>query len=62
MSKGPIRAGVGYDKQQDCYQVFIKRDEGPWHHATTFPTKDEAVKFIRDNIGHCDENGNISKG
>ncbi len=37
----------------------LKRDEGPWHHVTTFPTKHEAVEFIRDNIGHCDENGNI---
>jgi len=37
----------------------LKSDEGPWHHVTVFPTKAEAVEFIRDNIGHCDEDGNI---
>lgn len=30
-----------------------------WIHVTTFENKEEAVAWIRKNIGWCDDNGNI---
>jgi hypothetical protein len=34
-------------------------NEGCWSNVGTFATKEEAVKWIRENIGYCDDDGNI---
>jgi hypothetical protein len=30
-----------------------------WSHVATFDTKDQAVAWIRGNIGSCDDDGNV---
>lgn len=37
----------------------IGDDNGPWLNVGQFKTKEEAVQWIRDNIGPCDEEGRI---
>jgi len=37
----------------------ISSDEGAWVNLGTFSSKAEAVKWIRANIGWCDDDGNI---
>ena len=34
--------------------------EGPWSNVFVGRSKEEAVKWIRDNIGNCDDEGRIS--
>jgi hypothetical protein len=34
--------------------------EGPWENVASFDTKQEAVDFIREHIGPCDDDGKVS--
>ena len=48
-----------------CYAVDIpleedrQEEEGQWRNVGKFRTKAEAVAFIRDTIGPCDDDGNV---
>lgn len=37
----------------------LREDEGPWLNVGKFKNKKEAIEFIRENIGPCDDDGNI---
>lgn len=40
---------------KDC----VGNDDGAWHPLRTFDTKADAVEWIREHLGWCDDNGNI---
>lgn len=33
--------------------------EGAWTNVGTFETKEQAVAWVRENVGYCDDDGNI---
>ena len=37
----------------------LEGSEGAWTHVHVAQSKEEAVAWIRENIGHCDDDGNI---
>lgn len=39
---------------------MIGDPDGSWLNVGRFKTKEEAVAWIRENIGHCDDDGKIS--
>lgn len=46
---------------KDVYHVDIPPSEigTEWIHVKTFKSKEKAVAWIRENIGWCDDDGNI---
>lgn len=67
MSKDPNQpvdiVAVNYS---DSYYVDIPTmetikdgPEGAWTNVGTFSSKSEAIEWIRDNIGYCDDEGRI---
>ena len=32
---------------------------GTWNNVASFDDKEKAIQWIRENIGHCDDEGNI---
>lgn len=41
------------------YYVDLPNANGEWETAWVFKTKEEAVEWIREVIGHCDDDGNL---
>jgi hypothetical protein len=37
----------------------VDNDDGPWTNLTTCDTKAEAVAWVRQHLGPCDDDGNI---
>ena len=37
----------------------IGEADNSWVNVANFTTVEDAVKWIRDNIGHCDDAGNV---
>jgi hypothetical protein len=37
----------------------IGTEEGAWLNVARFDTKAAAVAWIRENVGHCDDDGNV---
>ncbi len=40
-------------------KTTIGIDDGGWINVANFNTKEDAVAWIRANIGHCDDDGNV---
>ncbi len=40
-------------------EATIQGVDGPWRNLTTFKSKKEAVEWIREHIGYCDDDGNV---
>lgn len=50
--------GTVYLDLPDPHQIGV--DETGWKSVQAFRSMPEAVLFIRNNVGHCDDVGNIS--
>jgi hypothetical protein len=37
----------------------LDNEDKSWTNVANFTTKEEAVEWIRKNVGHCDDDGNI---
>lgn len=37
----------------------LDNEDKSWQNVANFTTKEEAVEWIRENVGHCDDDGNI---
>lgn len=43
----------------DSYLVDLPVLGGTWNNVASFDDKQKAIQWIRENIGHCDDEGNI---
>lgn len=40
--------------------IDLPTRNGEWNHVALFATKELAIAYIREHIGHCDDDGKIS--